>query len=98
MNSGLPMTVAVIGIPAGLSTQPWQLKELQEKGVFDFYEINGGNLVLYYRELAPAVELKINLDLKAEIPGSYVGGASSAYLYYTNEDKHWVKGNSIVIR
>jgi alpha-2-macroglobulin-like protein len=53
---------------------------------------------LYYRELAPAVELKINLDLKAEIPGSYVGGASSAYLYYTNEDKHWVKGNSIVIR
>lgn len=97
-NTGLPMTVAVIGIPAGLSTQPWQLKELQEKGVFDFYEIMGGNLVLYYRELAPKGNQNINLDLKAEIPGSFVGGASSAYLYYTNEFKHWVGGNPIEIQ
>lgn len=98
MNAGLPMTVAVIGIPAGLSTQPWQLKELQEKEAFDFYEIIGGNLILYFRELAPSGEYQVNLDLKAEIPGTYVGGASSAYLYYTNEYKDWVKGNSIVIR
>lgn len=96
--NGLPMTVAVIGIPAGLSTQPWQLKELQEKEAFDFYEIMNGNLVLYFREMAPNGEYKINLDLKAEIPGTYVGGASSAYLYYTNEYKHWVNGNSIVIQ
>lgn len=95
---GLPMTVAVIGIPAGLSAQPWQLKELKEKEVFDFYEIIGGNLILYFRELAPSGEYKVNLDLKAEIPGTYVGGASSAYLYYTNEYKHWVNGNSIVIQ
>ena len=91
------MTVAVLGIPAGLSAQPWQLKELQEKGVFDFYEIMNGNLVLYYREMAPGGQQTINLDLKAEIPGSYVGAASSAYLYYTNEYKHWVKGNSVTV-
>jgi TonB-dependent SusC/RagA subfamily outer membrane receptor len=94
---GLPMAVAVIGIPAGLSAQPWQLKELQEKQVFDFYEITGGNLVLYYREMAPNGIQTINLDLKAEIPGTYTGAASSAYLYYTNEYKDWAKGNSILI-
>jgi hypothetical protein len=96
--AGLPMTVAVIGIPAGLSTQPWQLKELQEKEVFDFYEIMNGNLILYYREMPPNGQYVINLDLKAEIRGSYLGAASSAYLYYTNEFKYWVNGNSIVIR
>lgn len=96
-SDGLPMVVAVIGIPAGLSIQPWQLKELQEKAVFDFYEILNGNLVIYYREMAPNGEYIINLDLKAEIPGSYTARASSAYLYYTNEYKHWVNGNSIII-
>lgn len=97
-SDGLPMTVAVIGIPAGLSAQPWQLKELQEKGVFDFYEITNGNLVLYYREMAPSGQHVINLDLKAEIPGSYLGTASSAYLYYTNEYKHWEDGTVIEIQ
>jgi alpha-2-macroglobulin-like protein len=97
-NEELPMTLAVIGIPAGLSVQPWQLKELQEKKVFDFYEIMGGNLVIYYRGMEPNGQHKVNLDLKAEIPGSYVGGASSAYLYYTNEYKHWVAGNSVVVK
>lgn len=92
------MTTAVIGIPAGLSAQPWQLKELQEKGVFDFYEIMDGNLVIYYREIAPDGQLNINLDLKAEIPGHFVARASSAYLYYSNEFKNWVSGNSITIQ
>ena len=35
------MTIAVLGIPAGLSPQPWQLKDLKEKGNFDFYEVMG---------------------------------------------------------
>lgn len=89
-NQGQPMTMAIIGIPAGFSAQPWQLKELQEKGIVDFYEISGNNIACYYRDMAPGEEQKINLDLKAEIPGEYSAPASSAYLYYTNEHKHWV--------
>lgn len=96
-DTGLPMSVAVVGIPAGLSVQPWQLKALQEKGVFDFYEITGGNLAIYYRELGPKAKHVVNLDLKAEIPGTYIGAAGSAYVYYYNEHKHWTAGNSIVI-
>lgn len=94
-KEGQPMSVAIIGIPGGLSLQPWQLKELQEHEVFDFYEITNDNLVIYYRELGPAEVKTINLDLKAEIPGYYKGIASSAYIYYMNEHKYWLDGISV---
>lgn len=88
-QEGLPMTVAIIGIPAGLSAQPWQLKELQEKKVVDFYETTGADVVLYYRQMKPAEVRTINLDCKAEVPGYYRAKASRAYLYYTNEFRVW---------
>lgn len=86
---GQPMSVAVIGLPSGLSVQPWQMKELQDKKVFDFYETIGNNVVFYYRALAPNDTKTIALDLKADIGGTYDAPASSAYLYYTNEFKVW---------
>ncbi len=89
-KEGQPMTMAIIGLPAGLSAQPWQLKEMVEKKVVDFYEITGNNVVCYYRQMAPSEVREINLDLKAEIPGQYTAPASSAYLYYTAEYKDWV--------
>jgi alpha-2-macroglobulin-like protein len=97
-HNGQPSTVAILGIPAGLSAQPWQLKELQEKGIYDYYEISGNKLILYYREMKPDEIKNINLDLKAEIPGSYEAPASCAYLYYTSEYKSWCKAGSIVVR
>lgn len=97
-NEGIATTIAIIGIPAGLSVQPWQLKELQEKKVFDYYEITGNKLVLYYRCMAPNLIKEINFDLKAEVPGNYHAPASSAYLYYTNEYKTWCAAESITIK
>lgn len=96
-TEGQPMTVALIGIPSGLSPQPWQLKELQEKEAFDYYEIRKNYLVLYYRQMQPNEEKIIKLDLKAEISGTFEAVASSAYLYYTNEYKTWHKGEKIVV-
>ncbi len=96
-DDGLPMTIAIIGVPGGLSPQPWQLKELQEKKAVDYYEVRGNNVIVYYRQMKPGEKREINLDLKAEFPGTYTGAASSTYLYYTNEYKNWVKGNSITI-
>lgn len=93
----LASPIAIIGIPAGLSLQPWQLKELQEKKQFDFYEVIGNNLVLYYRGFGPEEKRVINLDLKADIPGEFEAAASSAYLYYTNEHKSWEAGAKIRI-
>src|SRR5690606_5465404 len=40
-QEGLPMTMAIIGIPGGMTAQPWQLKELQQKQWVDFYEVQG---------------------------------------------------------
>jgi uncharacterized protein YfaS (alpha-2-macroglobulin family) len=96
-SEGQPMTMALIGIPAGLSLQPWQLKEMQEQHVFDFYEIMGDRIALYYRQFKPKEKRTIHLDLKAEIPGYFKGAASTAYLYYTDEIKYWVAGTEITV-
>jgi len=97
-KEGLPSTMAIIGIPAGLSPQPWQLKEMQEKHVFDYYEIKGNSVICYYRQMAPSEVKNINFDLKADVPGSYDSPASSAYLYYTNEYKCWTSTGNVIIR
>ncbi|TAF35174.1 MAG: hypothetical protein EAZ57_01595 [Cytophagales bacterium] len=97
-KEGLPMTLAMVGIPGGLSPQPWQLKELQEKKIVDFYEVRDNFVVFYYRQMKPSEVREINLDLKVEVAGSYEAAASSAFLYYTHEHKVWVKSNSIQIK
>jgi hypothetical protein len=88
-NDGLPSTMAIVGLPAGCSAQPWQLKEMQDKKLIDYYEISGNQLNIYYRQMAPNETKVLNFDLKAEVPGKYLSPASSAYLYYTNEFKIW---------
>jgi hypothetical protein len=97
-NTEGPSTMAIIGIPAGFSAQPWQLKELQEKRVFDYYEIKGNAIAVYYRGMGPGAVKEIQLDLKAEMPGEYEAPASTAYLYYTNEHKTWCAVDKVVIR
>lgn len=96
-NEGLPMSMAIVGIPGGLSPQPQQLKELQEKGIFDFYEIKDQYIAFYYRALSPNAVKKIDLDLKADIPGTYESPASFAYLYYTPEFRNWHSAGFIKI-
>lgn len=97
-TTGLPMSVAKIGIPAGLSAQPWQLKELIETKKITHYEIFDNYLVLYWLNFAPNESKVVNLDLKAEIPGTYKSKAANVYLYYTPELKHWNAGLDIEVR
>jgi hypothetical protein len=86
---GIPMTLARIGIPGGLVFQTWQLKELRDKGLIDFYETNPREVIVYWRALPPSAKKDVELDLLAQSPGTYEAPASSAYLYYTAEDKAW---------
>jgi len=97
-DTEIPSAMAIVGIPAGFTVQPWQLKELQEKNVFDYYEILGNNIAIYYRGMGPKAKKEINLDLKAEMPGEYDAPASSAYLYYTNEFKTWCGTDKLIIK
>lgn len=93
----LPMSIAKIGIPAGLSLQHEQLRELMESGKVAYYEIFDNYLVLYWRGLEAGITKTIDLDLKAEVAGRYQAKASNTYLYYTPEHKHWEAGTSVVI-
>jgi uncharacterized protein YfaS (alpha-2-macroglobulin family) len=92
-----PMAIAKIGIPAGLSAQPWQLKEIMEKKEVAYYEVFDNYLVLYWMGFGVNETKKINLDLKAEIPGTYKGKASNTYLYYTPEYKNWNEGVEVEV-
>ncbi|MCC6370155.1 MAG: hypothetical protein IT236_04025 [Bacteroidia bacterium] len=97
-NTDVPSTMVIVGIPAGFSAQAWQLKELQEKKVCDYYETKGNHIAFYYRGLAANAVHEIKLDLKAEIPGEYDAPASCAYLYYTNEYKTWCGTQKLIIK
>ena len=94
---GVPMTLARVGIPGGLVFQTWQLKELRDKGLIDFYETRPREVILYWRALAPSARKDIDLDLLASVPGRYTAPASSSYLYYTNEDKAWSAPQTITV-
>jgi hypothetical protein len=96
-NAGVPMTLARVGLPGGTVFQTWQLKELRDKGLIDFYETRPREVILYWRALAPSAKKDVDLNLLAAVPGSYEAPASAAYLYYTAEDKAWTKPVAITI-
>ncbi len=97
-NKPLPMATAIIGIPSGTSAQSWQLKEILEKNKADYFEIFDNYLVFYWKEFDKSEIKEIQLDLKAEILGSYKAPASTVYLYYADDYKHWIEGSKVIIR
>ncbi len=94
---GQPMTVAILGLPAGLEVRTEQLDELKQAGAFDYYETRAREVICYWRSLAPGRKIEIKLDLIAAVPGKYTGPASRTYLYYTSEQKRWADPLSIEI-
>ncbi|MFN8288096.1 MAG: carboxypeptidase-like regulatory domain-containing protein [Chitinophagales bacterium] len=90
--------MVVVNIPSGLSLQSWQLKELKEKQQFDYYETEGNQLRLYFYGFAANEQRKISLDLKTEVKGDYRAQASSAYLYYNDNERQYVEGTHITIQ
>ena len=91
-KEGLPMAVAIVGLPGGLEPRHDQLKELVKSGSIDFYEVRGREVVLYWRCMKPEQASKLVLSCIAAVPGTYRGPASRAYLYYTDDEKQWNEG------
>ncbi|MHC5021552.1 MAG: alpha-2-macroglobulin family protein, partial [Planctomycetota bacterium] len=85
----VPMTLARVGLPAGLEPRLEQLKELREQGVVGFYETREREVTLYWRGLRAGGDREITLDLVARIPGTFEGPATSAYLYYDDDKITW---------
>jgi hypothetical protein len=89
--------VAIIGIPGGLEVRHDQLKELVKAGKIDAYEVNGREVVLYWRQIKANGKSDISLSLTASVPGTYTAPASRAYEYYTDEFKQWTDGTTVTI-
>ncbi|WP_426479245.1 TonB-dependent receptor plug domain-containing protein [Chryseobacterium sp. CBSDS_008] len=97
INGKLPMTIAKIGIPAGLTLQNALLKDLIDKKQVSYYEIFDNYLVLYWEHFNAEETKTINLDLKVEFAGTYTGKSSNVYLYYMPEAKYWNQGITTTI-
>lgn len=89
-KEGLPMSVARIGFPGGLAFSLEELKELKKKGTVDFYETKPREMIFYFTQLQPEESREWSMNLSAEVPGTYVAEASSAYLYYTDEFENFI--------
>jgi hypothetical protein len=96
-DHAIPTPVAIVGIPGGLEVRHDQLKELVKSGKIDAYEVNGREVVFYWRYLNAKGNVDLPLSLVAAIPGVYTGPASRAYLYYTDEFKSWAPGLKVNI-
>ncbi|MEZ6186576.1 MAG: alpha-2-macroglobulin family protein [Planctomycetota bacterium] len=94
---GLPMTMAIVGIPGGMEARPEQLEELKRAGRVDFVETRPREVILYWRDMEPKQEVTLGLSLVAQIPGRYTAPPSRAYLYYTDEHKQWIPGQQVEI-
>ncbi|MCI0680969.1 MAG: hypothetical protein L0Y71_02595 [Gemmataceae bacterium] len=106
VDKGHGMTVAILGLPAGLSIpeDAKQLKDLArlrdndtKPGVISHWELRGRELVLYWRDLAPKAKIDVAIDLMCRLPGTYRGPASRAYLYYDPDHKNWIEPLAIAI-
>jgi len=96
-KQGIPMTLARVGLPGGLTFQTWQLQELRDKKLIDFYETRAREVILYFRAMPPGAVKDVPLELMATVPGTFTSPASRAYLYYTNEHKHWVEPTTVTV-
>jgi hypothetical protein len=75
----------------------WQLQELRDRKLIDFYETRAREVILYFRALPPSAVREIPLELMATVPGTFTAPASRAYLYYTDEHKHWVAPATVTV-
>jgi uncharacterized protein YfaS (alpha-2-macroglobulin family) len=96
-EEAVPTPIAIVGIPAGLEVRHDQLKELRDAGTIASYEVIGREVVLYWRQMNAGQTVELPLSLIAAIPGTYTAPASRAYLYYTDEHKHWTEPLAVTI-
>lgn len=91
------MMTARIGIPAGLTMEPKNLKAMMERNEIAYYEIFDNYLVLYWYNLDSKKNIRVNLDTKAEFAGKYTGKANHAFEYYFQQNYQWTDGVTVEI-
>mgnify|MGYP003663567791 FL=1 len=88
-DNELPTPMAIIGLPAGLELPTSVIEDLHKAEKFSYWELQGRELILYWRKMDAGEKHELTLDLVARVPGTSSGPASRTYLYYTPEQKRW---------
>ena len=97
-NETKPMTVALIGIPAGLSVDINHLENLVSSKKINSFEMRqNGQIVFYFTRILPSERIEIDLPVVASIPGHFTGLHHSIYQYYFEELKYWAYRTSVSI-
>lgn len=86
------MITSKIGIPAGLTLDPKNLKAMMDRREIAYFEIFDNYLVLYWYTLAAKKSIEVHLDAKAEFAGKYTGKANHAFEYYYQQNYQWTDG------
>lgn len=91
------MITSKIGIPAGLTMDPKNLKAMVDRKEIAYFEIFDNYLVLYWYHLDAKKKIEIHLDTKAEFAGKYTGKANHAFEYYFQQNFQWTDGMIVEI-
>lgn len=91
------MITSKIGIPAGLTMDPKNLKAMMDRKEIAYFEIFDNYLVLYWYNLDAKKNIEVHLDTKAEFAGKYTGKANHAFEYYYQQNYQWTDGVAVEI-
>lgn len=97
-GADVPTPIVRLGLPAGCELPTRVLEDLQRSGRFDHWELQGRDLVLYWRQMPARSERTFVLDLVARVPGTSSGAASRAWPYYAPTRHRWAAPLEIEIR
>ena len=74
------------------------LVKLKERNLISYFEVNGLNLFVYWTQMKESQSITIPIGFVGSIPGSYVGGASRVFEYYTPANEVWMSGLKMNVR
>ena len=97
LGKGRAMTVAVVGVPAGLQVKPSQLQALVAMGKLGAWELRGRELLLYWRGIEAGGTRQVLVQVQASGMGEFHGPISRAYVYYDEEIRDYADSLRVLI-
>ena len=73
------------------------MKTIQEKGTFDYFETQEGDLIVYWESVPAKFERVFQVAMIPLAPGLFNTPASYVYEYYNKENIYWVPGMSLSV-
>jgi hypothetical protein len=86
-GADVPMPMMILGIPPGFELETDAFEALKSAGQIAIYEIRGGQVLVYLRELAVKAPLRFDYFLRGKYPLHVQAPVATLYEYYTPENR-----------